>query len=225
MRKKSAGWRSSELRTFHLIVTAKLTGWPTGYECVRLENFFSYEAERDRTYRERLQELSWRQWQKPMSGWLMLPAILIIGLVYGGWVQYYIEREIRRLEKLCEANLIPIGCRKVKRPVFALLWCGEPDHRSRPGKRNISTLALPCHHSALIYRPITLLCRTGKGRLLKLFSNWWSSRRKFTAYQIFTVGNVSNIPAPNFTSLIRPVCYKSLPDEMEAANAYQAQDL
>ena len=109
----------------HLIVTAKLNRLAfTGYECVRLENFFSYEAERDRTYRERLQGIKLAAVTKTYERLADATGDINYRFSLRRLLdQYYIEREIRQgLQKLCDSQPgFPLAVEKLSDRFLLLL--------------------------------------------------------------------------------------------------------
>lgn len=113
----------------HLIVTAKLNRLVfTGYECLRLENFFNYEAERDRIYRERLQGTK----LATVTNIYERLADATGDINYRFSLRrlldkYYIEREIRQgLQKLCDSQHgFPLAVEKLSDRFLLLFWSWE----------------------------------------------------------------------------------------------------
>ncbi|NLW47184.1 MAG: hypothetical protein GXY86_07600 [Firmicutes bacterium] len=113
----------------HLIVTAKLNRLAfTGYECLRLENFFNYEAERDCNYRERLQGTKLAAVIKNYERLADATSDInyrfsLRRLLY----QYYIEQEIRQnLQKFCDSQHgFPLAVEKLSDRFLLFCWSWE----------------------------------------------------------------------------------------------------
>lgn len=113
----------------HLIVTAKLNRLAfAGYECIRLENYFNYEAERDRIYRERLQGTK----LAAVTNIYERLADATGDINYRFSLRrlldkYYIEREIRQgLQKLCDSQQgFPLAVEKLSDRFLLLFWSWE----------------------------------------------------------------------------------------------------
>jgi uncharacterized protein YjbI with pentapeptide repeats len=225
----------------HLIVTAKLNRLAfTGYECVRLENFFSYEAERDRTYRERLQGIKLAAVTKTYERLADATGDINYRFSLRRLLdQYYIEREIRQgLQKLCDSQPgFPLAVEKLSDRFLLLLWSWE-NQTIEVAPEQAEYFDHPSFTLPTLGPVVQFIDRLPQALVEPAKAVCWETILKlmiieakiFTAYQDIHGGQRFRIYLHQETSpSLNPALvydYKSpFQTRMEAANAYQAQDL